>query len=156
MYADISKPPAPLPSARLQILRPGVSLQPPLTRRGHGPPLIILTTADETDEVVTHRDDAPTAVLKWAEEGYTVIQISSAAIESRGVQTLFTEALEAANKCDACQPKEKAGLICQSTIFYPPLPDVSMSFKKKEISNALTNIVSQVTLLLSGTYQHQC
>jgi carboxymethylenebutenolidase len=111
-YADITKPPAPLPSAKLQVLRPGVSLQPPLTRLGSGPGIILFTTDDIYDEEVTQRDDAPTAVLKWAEEGYTVFQISATSIESSELGKVLNEAVEAFERCDACQPKTKVGLVC--------------------------------------------
>ena len=113
-YADISKPPAPLPSAKLQVLKPGVSLQPPLTRLGSGPGLILFTTDDIYDEEVTQRDDAPTAVLKWAEEGYTVVQISAAAVGKSKIEDLLTEAVKAIERCEACQPKDKVGLVCGS------------------------------------------
>lgn len=112
-YADITKPPAPLPAAKLQVLKPGVSLQPPLTRLGSGPGLILFTTDDIYDEEVTQRDDAPTAVLKWAEEGYTVVQISAAAVGSSKIENLLTEAVKAIERCDACQPKDKAGVVCK-------------------------------------------
>ncbi|OAR01954.1 hypothetical protein LLEC1_04880 [Akanthomyces lecanii] len=111
MYADISRPPAPLPSAQLQKLQTGISLQPPLTRRGSGPGLIILTTADEYDECVTHHDDAPTPVLKWAEEGYTVVQVSAAVIASSSAEHIFSVAMNALQGCDACQPKDKVGVV---------------------------------------------
>ena len=78
-YADITQAPAPLPSAKLQVLKPGLSLQPPLTRLGTGPGLILLTTPEVYDEKLLQRDDAPTAVLKWAEEGYAVFQIAAEA-----------------------------------------------------------------------------
>lgn len=112
-YADISKPPAPLPAAKLQTYGDGLSMQPPLTRLGSGPGLIILTTEEMYDDQVTHRKDAPTALLKWAEEGYTVFQISASAISSANVEAVLTTALEAFNDCDACQPKSKVGLICK-------------------------------------------
>ncbi|KAM3511328.1 hypothetical protein MY11210_005001 [Beauveria gryllotalpidicola] len=112
MYADIGKPPAPLPCGRLQKLTSGISLQPPLTRRGLGPGLILLTTVHEYDEDRSHRDDAPTPVIKWAEEGYAVVQISAAAIESLGAEQVFFVAMAALGSCDACQPKEKIGLVC--------------------------------------------
>ncbi|XWW93355.1 hypothetical protein V2A60_001288 [Cordyceps javanica] len=115
MYADISKPPAPLPSAQLQKLTLGISLQPPLTRRGFGPGLIILTTVHEYDEKVTHRDDAPTPVLKWAEEGYTVVQISAAAIETSNADQVFSVAMDALEKSDTCQPKGNVGVVCYSS-----------------------------------------
>jgi carboxymethylenebutenolidase len=113
-YADITKPPAPLPAAKLQVLKSGVSLQPPLTRLGSGPGLILFTTDDIYDEQVTQRDDAPTAVLKWAEEGYTVVQISAAAVGGSKIEDLLTEAVKAIERCDACQPKDKVGVVGKS------------------------------------------
>ena len=112
-FADISKPPAPLPSAKLEALRPGLSLQPPLTRRAHGPGLILLTTAETYDEHVMQRDDAPTAVLKWAEEGYTVVQIAGVAVKPLEFGAVLIEALDLLERCDACQPKGGVGLICE-------------------------------------------
>lgn len=117
-YADISKPPAPLPSAKLQVLKPGVSLQPPLTRLGSGPGLVLFTTEDVYDEHVTQRDDAPTAVLKWAEEGYTVVQISEAAVGTTVVGSLLSDAVEALERCDTCQPKDKIGIVCRFNVLW--------------------------------------
>jgi carboxymethylenebutenolidase len=119
-YADITKPPAPLPSAKLQILKTGLSLQSPLTRLGYGPGLILLTTKETYDEQVTQRDDAPTAVLKWAEEGYTVVQIYAAAVEPSEIEAVLTEAVEALERCGACQPKDKVGLIGTSNLVQIP------------------------------------
>jgi carboxymethylenebutenolidase len=114
-YADITQPPTPLPSAKLQVLKPGLSLQPPLTRLGSGPGLILITTWGMYDEQVTQRDDAPTAVLKWAEEGYAVFQISAEAFGSSKIEAVLEEAFRAFEDCDACQPKEKVGLVCESS-----------------------------------------
>lgn len=119
-FADITKPPAPLPSAKLQVLKPGISLQPPLTRLGSGPGIILLTPENVYDEQVTQRDDAPTAVLKWAEEGYAVAQISEAAIKSSNVGILLKEAVEALQQCDVCQPKDKVGLVCRLVLSHSP------------------------------------
>jgi hypothetical protein len=113
-YADITQAPAPLPSAALQVQKAGLSLQPPLTRLGSGPGLILLTTPEIYDEKVTQRDDAPTAVLKWAEEGYAVFQISAAAIGSSEIKAVLEQALLAFERCDACQPKDRVGLVCES------------------------------------------
>ena len=115
-YADITQAPAPLPSAKLQIIGPGLSLQPPLTRLGTGPGLILLTTPKIYDEQVAQRDDAPTAVLKWAEEGYTVFQVSAEAVGSLGLDTVFEEALHAFRHCETCQPKDKVGVVCESSL----------------------------------------
>lgn len=75
--------------------------------------MILFTTDDIYDEEVTQRDDAPTAVLKWAEEGYTVVQISAAAVGGSKIEDLLTEAVKAIERCDACQPKDKVGVVCK-------------------------------------------
>jgi carboxymethylenebutenolidase len=113
-YADITQAPAPLPSAKLQILKPGLSLQPPLTRLGTGPGLVLLTTPEVYDEKLLQRDDAPTAVLKWAEEGYAVFQVSAEAVETSEIGAVLKQAFDAFEQCDACQPKDKVGLVCES------------------------------------------
>jgi carboxymethylenebutenolidase len=112
-YADITQAPAPLPSAKLEKLKPGLSLQPPLTRLGSGPGLILITTPEIYDEEVTQRDDSPTAVLKWAEEGYAVFQVSAEALGS-DIATVFERALHAFKYCETCQLKDKVGLVCES------------------------------------------
>lgn len=76
--------------------------------------MILFTTDDIYDEQVTQRDDAPTAVLKWAEEGYTVVQISAAAVGGSKIEDLLTEAVKAIERCDACQPKDKVGVVGKS------------------------------------------
>lgn len=76
--------------------------------------MILFTTDDIYDEKLEQRDDAPTAVLKWAEEGYTVVQISAAAVGKSNIEDLLTEAVKAIEKCDACQPKDKVGVVCKS------------------------------------------
>ena len=113
-YADITQAPAPLPYAKLQVLKPGSSLQPPLTRLGTGPGLILLTTPEVYDEKLLQRDDAPTAVLKWAEEGYAVFQVSAEAVETSEIGAVLKQAFDAFEQCDACQPKDKVGLVCES------------------------------------------
>jgi carboxymethylenebutenolidase len=114
-YADITQAPAPLPSAKLEKLKPGLSLQPPLTRLGSGPGLILITTPEIYDEKLTQRDDAPTPVLKWAEEGYAVFQVSAEALGS-DIATVFVKALHAFKYCETCRPKDKVGLICESSL----------------------------------------
>ena len=142
-YADITKPPAPLPAAKLQVLKPGVSLQPPLTRLGSGPGLILFTTDDIYDEKLAQRDDAPTAVLKWAEEGYTVVQISAAAVEKSKIEDLLTEAVKAIERCDACQPKDKVGVVCKSQVVLKFLPytaaNSSISLLKRSLGRGETS-----------------
>jgi carboxymethylenebutenolidase len=72
-----SEAPVPLPSAPLQTLAPGITFQPPLSRRGHGPGLIaFLPPSRGTIEKSTLKHLDPEPVQKWAEEGYGVVGVS--------------------------------------------------------------------------------
>ncbi|CAM1506154.1 Fc.00g057950.m01.CDS01 [Cosmosporella sp. VM-42] len=109
MYADISKPPAPLPTAQLKALREGVSLLPPLSRRGHGPGLIILTSDSRNQLAIT--EGVPSVLVKWAEEGYSVVQADLSAFEGAPSQIILQEAVEALSQYEKCEPKGKIGLV---------------------------------------------
>ncbi|KAG9252967.1 uncharacterized protein F5Z01DRAFT_169635 [Emericellopsis atlantica] len=114
MYADITKPPAPLPSPDLQKLAQGIALLPPLSRRGTGPGLILLTTPEATDEAITITDKSPSPLVKWAEEGYAVVQIPSSILASVSAEDALKEAIEGLGACAKCEPKGKIGLVAYS------------------------------------------
>lgn len=66
-YSDISKPAPPLPTTNLKSIGSGVSLLAPLSRRGHGPGIILLVP-DHEDQL-TISQGVPSLLVKWAEEG---------------------------------------------------------------------------------------
>lgn len=69
--------PVPLPCApheNLPIF--GATLQPPLTRRGHGPGLIVFLPPVEVLGPPTKRSLDPQPQMKWAEEGFAVVTVS--------------------------------------------------------------------------------
>lgn len=101
--------PVPLPSAPTVHISQNLILQPPLSRRGHGPGLILLISRDLPLETGPHSLDPP-PLQKWAEEGYVVIQITS----GDGFSTLeedCTKALETLAALPECDPKDKIGLV---------------------------------------------
>lgn len=108
-YNDITKPAPPLPSPNLSELKPGVSFLLPLTRRGYGPGLIVLTA--NTDDPLAIKDGVPSHLVKWAEEGYAVVGIEERAF-ALGASTLLTLAVDALAKCEKCEPKGIIGLVC--------------------------------------------
>lgn len=118
MFNDISKPPPPLPSPEPTEVMPGVSLLRPLSRLGTGPGMIILTH-DYKDSLAI-KDGVPSPLVKWAEEGYAVIEIQATAI-STGKDNIITSALEVLRDCNKCEPKDKVGLIGQCSHFQTPL-----------------------------------
>ncbi|KAI0598375.1 hypothetical protein F4775DRAFT_601269 [Biscogniauxia sp. FL1348] len=69
-----------LPNAPLLPLAPTATLQPPLSRRGHGPGLVLVTpgtdgaSAPTTTTTTTTTLDPPPQ-KKWAEEGYAVARL---------------------------------------------------------------------------------
>ncbi|KAM0432043.1 hypothetical protein ACHAQK_009959 [Fusarium lateritium] len=108
MYADISKPPAPLPQAKPQTVGEGITLLSPLSRRGHGPGLIILHPNSEKNlEII---EGVPSSLIKWAEEGYAVVEIQAKAFE-KDASKVFSRALEALRSCDKLEADKKIGLI---------------------------------------------
>ncbi|CAJ0544607.1 Ff.00g037010.m01.CDS01 [Fusarium sp. VM40] len=108
MFEDITQPPKPLPAPELKVVRPGISLLPPLSRRGHGPGLVVLTPA--SGDVLEIKDGVPSVLVKWAEEGYTVVQIESSVFDGISSQSVIAEALEALTQCDKCN-EGRIGLV---------------------------------------------
>lgn len=118
MYEDITKPPAPLPTPQLEALQPGVSLLAPLLRKGdQGPGLIVLCPdSDSSTSPVSISEGVPSPLLKWAEEGYTVVEIRHAALSgSKPARDVLNEAVAALLQCQKCEPKDKIGLVCKLT-----------------------------------------
>lgn len=114
MFNDISKPAPPLPSPELSEVMPGVSLLRPLSRLGTGPGVIVLT--QNYDDSLAINDGVPSPLVKWAEEGYTVVEIQTRALRT-GAGHIIKAALEALRDCDKCEPKDKVGLVGQYHLF---------------------------------------
>lgn len=108
MYNDITKPAPPLPSPELTEVKPGVSLLRPLSRRGTGPGIIILT-GDYSNPLAIN-EGVPSPMIKWAEEGYTVVEIQAKAL-SGGQDSLLELAIKQLADCEKCEPKDKVGLV---------------------------------------------
>lgn len=143
MYNDISKPPPPLPSPELTEVAPGISLLLPLSRRGHGPGLIILTA--DRPEPLAIKEGVPSPLIKWAEEGYTVVEIQAQAL-GVGKRHVLESAVEALSKCGKCEPKDKIGLVGKSLSCWAFLFLGSMYAHHH---------YPQRTILICGIKQHQ-
>lgn len=110
MYADISKPPAPLPRAQPQKVSDGITLLPPLSRRGLGPGLIILQ--QDSTQHLDIIDGVPSALIKWAEEGYAVVEIQARAVLQASIATETLElALGALQSCPKFEQDSKIGIV---------------------------------------------
>ncbi|KAF9875568.1 carboxymethylenebutenolidase [Colletotrichum karsti] len=86
-----------------------ITIQPPLSRRGHGPGLLILVEQgidlSKHDKIL----DPPPA-QKWAEEGYAVAQIVVATGDSE-VTNKIESAIESLKALESCDDKDRFGVI---------------------------------------------
>ncbi|KAK1657453.1 hypothetical protein BDP55DRAFT_761651 [Colletotrichum godetiae] len=110
MYADINKPPAPLPKAEPQCIGEGITLLPPLSRRGYGKGLIILQhDSTQSLEIV---EGVPSALIKWAEEGFVVVEIQAKALTNPSTAAdVLQTALKALKDCSKLEKDGKAGIV---------------------------------------------
>ncbi|EFQ25007.1 carboxymethylenebutenolidase [Colletotrichum graminicola] len=86
-----------------------VTIQPPLSRRGHGPGLLILV---EQGINLSKHDNIldPPPAQKWAEEGYAVAQIIVTP-GANDVTDSVSSAIESLRELDSCDDKDKFGAI---------------------------------------------
>ncbi|KAI1195328.1 hypothetical protein F5X97DRAFT_245735 [Nemania serpens] len=117
---DKEETPVPLPSAPVIRLAGNATLQPPLTRRGHGPGLIIILPGDpnvpkEQQDGRNPKTLDPLPQKKWAEEGYAVVQLSfgneEAGTEGWDIETAFDGAIAALTTLETCDVKDRFGLV---------------------------------------------
>ena len=98
--------PLPLPSAPVVKLTGNITLQPPLSRRGMGPGIILITPKDlelrnDTLDVLPQQ--------KWAEEGYAVVNITTGAEDS--LKTSIDLAVKSLQTLESCDVKDKYFMI---------------------------------------------
>lgn len=110
MYFDISKPPPPLPSPELRELGFGISLLQPLSRRGTGPGVVVIVP-DSLVSNIAIEQGIPSPLIKWAEEGFMVVEIQEKAMGDEDVVTVLAKAALAISKEERCEPKGMVGLV---------------------------------------------
>jgi carboxymethylenebutenolidase len=108
----------PLPSAPSVPLAPNVSLQPPLSRRGHGPGIIIIDPdyklPDLPSALLPSENIDPPPQYKWAEEGYAVVRVSirmDVGPDDWDAQSTLGKATEALSNLEECDVKDKFVLV---------------------------------------------
>jgi carboxymethylenebutenolidase len=69
---------------------------------------MIILNADYGDSLAI-TDGVPSTLVKWAEEGYTVVEIKAEALKSGGSGPVRS-AIKALYGCDVCEPKDKIAL----------------------------------------------
>lgn len=111
----MSEEPVPLPSAPSVSLSPNVVLQPPLSRRGIGPGVILVLPDHVALSSGTTKPLDPEPVTKWAEEGFAVVGVTAAG--SISIDQVLQQGLDALQALDQVDIKDKFGVIGASTFF---------------------------------------
>ena len=143
-FAYGSAPPTPVAPQKPEDVAEGVTLLRPLSRRGHGPGLIILAPNDDRASPVEIEDGIPSLRMKWAEEGYCVVQIQPNASSSA-----LKAAVKALDGCSECEPKEKMGLICYDAEMWSKAASAAETLKDRIVVAALYAKASQYKQLSS-------
>jgi carboxymethylenebutenolidase len=107
-YNDITKPPPPLPTTQSTEIKPG---------------LIVLVP--DTEQSLAIVDGVSSQTIKWAEEGYAVVEVQRHAL-IMGAEEVVTSAIQALEICEKCDTTDKVGLI--GNIQIQPLPSVHVCF----------------------------
>ena len=124
---DVATPPPPPPQALPQVsfqphiypqpqqISAQVTLQSPLSRRGHGPGLILVVDHYALLEASEKHLDPP-PLVKWAEEGFAVCQVMVPGKVGDGGEFPLEKAMEALRGCAGCD-RAKFGVICRFYYF---------------------------------------
>ena len=104
---------APLPPTKIHRIATGINLLEPLSRKGIGPGVVVLVheTGLSDDYEARIEDGVPSGIMKWAEEGYAVVELLRAAWED-GDRQPMREAIDALQNRGTCEPKNSVGVIC--------------------------------------------
>lgn len=146
--------PVQLPSQPLVRLAPNVMLQPPLTRRGTGPGLIIFLPSQNAIQTSTRnkRPLDPEPQMKWAEEGLAVVARTSPSDSNSGwsVEDTLKEGQKALCDQSSLDTRDKFAIIVYD-------PDVtaqvlsllpSYSFIKGAVVYGALSFVPNIPVLL--------
>lgn len=109
--AHNSEDAVPLPSAKPFDVSPKVVVQPPLTRRGHGPGLVLIVPS-ELDLKGSLKTLDPPPLQKWAEESFVVAQITLTDGEGSEFEAQLQDALTSLSDLKECDSIDSVGLIC--------------------------------------------
>ncbi|KAL6238406.1 hypothetical protein BDW75DRAFT_27717 [Aspergillus navahoensis] len=128
----------PLPNAPTVKVTPGVLLQPPLSRCGRGPGLLLIRATTHAQCQANNQSLDPEPLQKWAEESFAVVQITLDAESSKSqaaLSDLVRSAKQALSGLAECDKTDKFGvLVYGSRADYAP-----------EFGDLLQTVISQAT-----------
>lgn len=109
--ADPWPAPIPVPAPQPVTAGTGITYADPQSRKGTGYGLIVLV--DDVASGFTVKDFVPSASMKWAEEGYCVVEVTPKAFGDRSQDPLAT-AIKQLDSSPKIESKGTYGLVCYS------------------------------------------
>ncbi|RAQ40996.1 carboxymethylenebutenolidase [Aspergillus flavus] len=104
-----------LPNAKPVKLTDNVTIHAPLSRQGHGPGIIIIRDDTPTSQRNERSTLDPEPLQKWAEESYTVVQVTVSS-DHPAVKEDLHRAIDALDGHDNCDKETGYGVISPKTI----------------------------------------
>ncbi|KAL4798385.1 hypothetical protein BDV19DRAFT_21183 [Aspergillus venezuelensis] len=138
-------PPASLPCAPLVQVRDNVVLQPPLSRCGKGPGLVLIRPAAYAEYQANNDTLDPEPIQKWAEESFAVAQVSldaEASKDEASLSDLVGAATETLGSLAECHKKDRFGVLVYG----------STSEYAAEFGGLLQNVLSASGKFAAGIY----
>lgn len=158
-FAYGSGPPKPVPPQKPEEIAQGITLLRPLSRKGHGPGLIILAPppAQDNNNPTTSskeiQNGIPSLRMKWAEEGYCVAQIQPhASSSSASSSSALQRAVQALQACAECEPKEKMGIICYDFDIWFSVTHAAAALPEQIVVAVIYAHISQYQHLVSSPH----
>ena len=121
MFYDPNSPneqPVPLPSAPLIRVSAEIVVQPPLSRRGTGPGIVLYLPGHVNLSTKEIRPLDPEPLAKWAEEGYAVAAVTLS--EKLDIGESLKQSVDALEGLDKVDTKDKFAVIGLAIDFVRP------------------------------------
>lgn len=159
-FAYGSGPPKPVPPQKPEEIAEGITLLRPLSRKGHGPGLIILAPPPQDNNNPTTsskeiQNGIPSLRMKWAEEGYCVAQIqphASSSASASSSSSALQIAVQALQACAECEPKEQMGIICYDFDIWFSVTHAAAALPEQIVVAAIYAHISQYQHLVSSPH----
>ncbi|TRM68486.1 hypothetical protein BD626DRAFT_116868 [Schizophyllum amplum] len=129
-----------LPSAPRVTLSANASIQPPLTRRGTGPGMIMflpatakyLAAGSSSSDASVQKSLDPEPMQKWAEEGFAVVSVVDAAASGAAwtVPTALAEGLKALRALPELDTKDKFAIMVYDVDILAAVQDAAAQYEE--------------------------
>ncbi|KAL5344114.1 hypothetical protein BJX70DRAFT_8451 [Aspergillus crustosus] len=126
-----------LPSAPLVEVSSNIVVQPPLSRCGRGPGLVLIRPSAHAEDQKNSQSLDPEPLLKWAEESFAVARVtldSQLSADQTSASAIVEKAVDALSSLPECDGEDKFGLLVYGSVadYAPAFSDILRSVAASE------------------------